>query len=189
MLEHIRRNRERGHRSELETKVEDDLQKQGLAFNYEKQSFVYYRKGRYTPDFTIECEYPFHIEVKGYWFPTDRTRLKQVILNNPDIRLLIAFQRPHTKITKQSKTTYAQWATKHNLCWSTIPIPPDILSQWVNGSKCTMRVESANQATPPVQTTKAGSTASAATPTTKMTTKNQTNLFTTPCNQALLKTE
>ena len=189
MLQHVRRNRARGHRSQLESTVEDGLQQQGLICNYEKESFVYYRKGRYTPDFTVDCEHPFHIEVKGYWFPDDRGRLKAVVLNNPDIRLLIAFQRPFMKITKKSKTTYAAWAEKLGLCWSTIPIPPDILSQWVNGSKCTMRVEDASQATLPAQTSTDGCIVSAVTPTTEQTTKNQTNLFMTPCNQASQKIE
>ena len=180
MLEHIRRQKERGHRSKLETRVEDALQSQGLSFRYEKESFVYYRKGRYTPDFTVDGEHPFHIEVKGYWFPADRSRILAVVTNNPDMRLLVALQAPNNKITKTSKTTYAMWCQKHGICWSTIPIPQEVLDQWLSGSRCTMRVPDATAATEQAPTTRAGPTALPAKPTTEPTKPNQTNLFSKP---------
>ena len=180
MLEHIRRQKERGHRSKLETRVEDALQSQGLSFRYEKESFVYYRKGRYTPDFTVDGEHPFHIEVKGYWFPADRSRILAVVTNNPDMRLLVALQAPNNKITKASKTTYAMWCEKHGICWSTIPIPQEVLDQWLSGSRCTMRVPDAKAATEPARTTKVGPTVLPAKPTTEPTKPNQTNLFSKP---------
>lgn len=179
MLEHIRRNKEKGHRSELETKVEEALNSQGLTCSYEKEKFVYYRKGRYTPDFTVEGEHPFHIEVKGYWFPADRSRLLAVITNNPDMRLLVALQRPFLKISKKSKTTYAKWCEQHAICWCTIPIPDEVLIQWLNGSRCTMHVPNANQPTPQAQTARDGPTASLAKKPTEPKEPNQTQLFTT----------
>ena len=180
MLEHIRRQRERGHRSQLETRVEDALQSQGLSFRYEKESFVYYRKGRYTPDFTVDGEHPFHIEVKGAWYPEDRSRILAVVTNNPDMRLLVALQAPNNKITKTSSTTYAMWCQKHGICWCTIPIPQEVLDQWLSGSRCTMRVADAKAATGHPQTTRAGPTASPAKPITEPTKPNQTNLFSKP---------
>ena len=180
MLEHIRRQKERGHRSQLETKVEDALQSQGLSFRYEKESFVYYRKGRYTPDFTVDGEHPFHIEVKGYWFPADRSRILAVVTNNPDMRLLVALQAPNNKITKASKTTYAMWCQRHGICWSTIPIPQEVLDQWVKGSRVTMRVPGAPAATGQPPTKTAGPTASSVKPTIESTKPNQTNLFSKP---------
>ena len=177
MLEHIRRQKERGHRSQLETRVEDALQGQGLSFRYEKESFVYYRKGRYTPDFTVDGEHPFHIEVKGYWFPADRSRILAVVTNNPDMRLLVALQAPNNKITKTSNTTYAMWCQRHGICWSTIPIPQEVLDQWVKGSRVTMRVPDAKAATGQPLTKTAGPTASSANPTIESTKPNQTNLF------------
>ena len=180
MFRHIKRNKEKGHRSKLETQVEQALESQGLSCSYEKNSFVYYRKGRYTPDFTVDGPYPFHIEVKGYWIASDRTKTLAVIVANPDLRLLVALQRPHDKISKTSKTSYCEWCTKHGIPWSTIPIPTDLINQWRNGSRATMHVPSASPATQPQPTKKDGSTASAARPTTKQkTSTNQANLFTT----------
>ena len=181
MLEHIRRNRERGHRSGLETKVEEALQKQGLSFSYEKESFVYYRKGRYTPDFTIDGPHPFHIEVKGYWFPADRSKVLAAIIANPEMRLLVALQRPFMTISKKSKTSYAAWCTQKGIPWSTIPIPEDFINQWLNGSRCTMHVTDANQATPHAPTLKVGHIASAVKPTIDETKPNQINLSLTQC--------
>ena len=182
MLEHIRRNRERGHRSGLETKVEEALQKQGLTLSYEKESFVYYRKGRYTPDFTIDGEHPFHIEVKGYWFPADRSKVLAAIVANPDMRLLVALQRPFMTISKKSKTTYAAWCTKNGIPWSTIPIPENFINQWLSGSRCTMHVTNASQATEHQQTIVAGLPASPAESNTDEAKPNQINLSLTQCN-------
>ena len=181
MLEHIRRQKERGHRSKLETRVEDALQSQGLSFRYEKESFVYYRKGRYTPDFTVDGEHPFHIEVKGYWFPADRSRILAVVTNNPDMRLLVALQAPNNKITKTSNTTYAMWCQKHGICWSTIPIPQEVLDQWLSGSRV-------HHACSPMQKQRRGKhrrrrldpLLSPAKPITEPTKPNQTNLFSKP---------
>ena len=185
MLEHIRRNRERGHRSGLETKVEEALQKQGLSFSYEKESFVYYRKGRYTPDFTIDGPHPFHIEVKGYWFPADRSKVLATIIANPEMRLLVALQRPFMTISKKSKTTYAAWCTQKGIPWCTIPIPEDFINQWLSGSRCTMHVTNANQATGHQPTMKVGHIASPAKPTTDEMKPNQINLSLMPCNQQI----
>jgi hypothetical protein len=185
MLEHIRRNRERGHRSGLETKVEEALQKQGLSFSYEKESFVYYRKGRYTPDFTIDGEHPFHIEVKGYWFPQDRSKVLATIIANPDMRLLVALQRPFMTISKKSKTSYAAWCTKNGIPWCSIPIPEDFINQWLSGSRCTMHVTDANQATVHQPTMKGGHIALSANKTTDEMNPNQTSLSLMQCNQQI----
>ena len=185
MLEHIRRNRERGHRSGLETKVEEALQKQGLSFSYEKESFVYYRKGRYTPDFTIDGPHPFHIEVKGYWFPADRSKVLATIIANPEMRLLVALQRPFMTISKKSKTTYAAWCTQKGIPWCSIPIPEDFINQWLSGSRCTMHVTDANQVTGHQPTMKVGHIASPAKRPTDETKPNQTNLSLTQCTQQI----
>lgn len=180
MFRHIRRNKEKGHRSRLETQVEQALESQGLSCSYEKNSFVYYRKGRYTPDFTVNGPHPFHIEVKGYWIPSDRTKTLAVITANPDLRLLVALQKPHDKISKTSKTSYCEWCSKYGIPWTTIPIPPDLIQQWLSGSRVTMHVPNAKAQTQPQRTKTDGSTASVAKPTTKQKTQmNQANLFTT----------
>jgi hypothetical protein len=47
------------------------------------------------------------------------------VKDNPDIDLRMVFQAPFNKISKKSKTTYAQWCEKHGIKWASahaIPI-------------------------------------------------------------------
>ena len=43
------------------------------------------------------------LETKGYWRPEDRRKVRQVILENPDIDLRMVFQDPYKKISKKIK--------------------------------------------------------------------------------------
>ena len=65
------------------------------------------------------------LETKGYWDAEDRRKIKAVMRDNPDIDLRMVFQAPFNKISKKSKTTYAQWCEKHGIKWASahaIPI-------------------------------------------------------------------
>ena len=140
-------HRERGFRSRLESKVEQALVELGLSPQYETDHFVYYLKKRYKPDFKIGDVY---IEVKGYWPPPERTKFLAVVLNNPELRIFVALQHPGNRITKNSRTTYAEWCEKHGIAWCPIPIPQDFLQSWLNGQRRTFRAppRTATAATP-----------------------------------------
>jgi len=120
------------YRSGVEKAVGEDLAQQGLPALYEAVKLNYTQAKRYTPDFTINDS---HIEVKGWWPSSDRAKLLAVIHSNPTIRILVALENPHMTLNKKSKTTYAQWCMKHGISWSPIPIPPELLSQWLSGKR------------------------------------------------------
>lgn len=72
---------------------------------------------KYNPDFTFKSKKPIYLETKGKWTPEDRK--KHVLLKEqyPDIKIVLLFQDASKRISKKSKTTYGEWATKHNLTW------------------------------------------------------------------------
>ena len=104
------------YRSGLEEKVADLLEGLGVSYEYESKKVSYVIQHHYTPDFVLP-NYTY-LECKGYWSPADRRKIKQVKKDNPDIDLRMVFQSPYNKISKKSKTTYAQWCEKHDIPWT-----------------------------------------------------------------------
>lgn len=149
-------------RSKLEERVQWHLDQLGIENNYETETVNYTIKRSYTPDFNLPGKHPFSIEVKGWLSSEDRQKLLAVVLANPDMRLLVAFQQPNQLIRKGSKRTVAEWATKHGIAWTPIPIPKELLMKWANGERCTFPVLSATAAMQHRAMTAAGSPASAA---------------------------
>ena len=110
-------------KSGLEEKVSDLLCELGVDYEYESTSFPYTIQHLYTPDFVLPNG--VILETKGYWRPEDRRKVRQVIAENTDIDLRMVFQDPYKKISKKSKTTYAQWCKRYGIKWCafhTIPI-------------------------------------------------------------------
>jgi hypothetical protein len=67
------------------------------------------------------------IEVKGYFPSKDRTKMRRVKDAHPhlDIRILLA--RPHQRLSRKSKTTYAMWCERHGFPWAEGSVPKDWL--------------------------------------------------------------
>lgn len=126
--------RHSGFRNLLEAGVAKCLDQQEVEYGYESKQIAYVRHAVYVPDFVID---DVHIEVKGYWPSGDRQKLLWVVSSNPGIRLFVALHRPHTKISKSSKTTYAQWCGKHAIPWCPLPIPQNFLWRWLRGDRPT----------------------------------------------------
>ena len=111
------------YRSGLEKKVADLMDNLGVSYEYESTIVPYVIQHNYTPDFLLPSG--IFLECKGYWDPEDRRKIKAVKKQNPDIEILMIFQAPYNRISKSSKTTYAQWCDKHGIRWSSyqeIPI-------------------------------------------------------------------
>lgn len=155
----LRSRKDREHRSQLEQQVEDALVAQGYTPLYETEKFGYVLHRKYTPDFKVGNVY---VEVKGWWPPAERTKFLAVIMNNPGLPIFVALQRPQLTLSKQSKTTYAQWCTKHGIAWCPVPIPPEFMQQWQQGARPTFHVlaRNAKAATEPLNTQMVLSTAS-----------------------------
>jgi hypothetical protein len=104
-------------RSGLEKQIADLLTELGISYEYETTKISYTIPHNYTPDFVL----PNHVvlEAKGYWDAADRRKMKAVKEQNPDLDIRMVFQSPYNKISKKSKTTYAQWCERHDIPWTT----------------------------------------------------------------------
>lgn len=118
---------EHDYRSRLEERIAAQLEKEGVAFDYESKVVRYKvpeRDARYTPDF-LPRETTILIEGKGYFRKaSDRQKLIHVKESNPGIDIRLVFQDANKPIYKGSKTTYGRWATDHQFPWAdkgTIP--------------------------------------------------------------------
>ena len=126
--------RKHGYRSGLEDKISEQLKSTGKVWSYESEKLKYTipeRVATYTPDFIITKKNgeKMYIETKGRFTAADRKKMKLVKENNPSLDIRILFQTPNNKITKASKTTYADWANKHGYVWASKEIPEDWLAE------------------------------------------------------------
>ena len=104
------------YRSGLEEKVADLLTELGISYEYESTKVPYVIQHHYTPDFVLP-NYTY-LETKGYWDAADRRKILAVKKANPEIDIRMVFQAPFNKISKKSKTTYAQWCDRHDIPWT-----------------------------------------------------------------------
>ena len=114
-------------RSRLEEKVADLLVELGVKYEYESTKIPYQIQYNYTPDFLLPNG--VYLETKGYWDAADRRKIKAVKTLHPEIDLRMVFQSPFNKISKRSKTSYAQYCDKLNIPWCSFTnIPLDWLT-------------------------------------------------------------
>lgn len=123
--------RAKGYRSGLEDKISEQLKTTSKIWSYESEKLKYTvpeRVATYTPDFVIikNNGEKMYVETKGRFTTADRKKMKLVKEANPDLDIRLLFQSPNNKITKASKTTYADWADKHGYLWAQKEIP----SEW-----------------------------------------------------------
>ncbi len=113
----LKKRKDSKFRSGLEEQIAKLLDGLGISYEYESEKLSYTISHHYTPDFVL----PNHVylEAKGYWQPSDRRKVLAVIRDNPGIDLRMVFQSPYNKISKKSKTTYAQWCERHDIPWTT----------------------------------------------------------------------
>ena len=110
----------------MDERIATLLQQLGVSYEYESTQIPYTIQHHYRPDFVL----PNHVylEAKGYWDPADRRKILAVKKDNPYIDLRMVFQSPYNKISKKSKTTYAQWCEKHDIPWASFH---DIPLEWL----------------------------------------------------------
>lgn len=105
-------------RSKSEVKFSDDLRAHKVHFAYESDRvpYVITKSKTYIPDFTVRKSNGAFVflEVKGWFRSQDRTKLLSVIRSNPGIDLRLVFER-NNRLNKDSETTYADWAEKHDI--------------------------------------------------------------------------
>ena len=120
-----------GYRSGLEDLVAKQLTSLGIKFEYEpKDGKVEYTKPqskhKYTPDFVFK---EFIVETKGRFSTSDRARHRLIKAQHPEIDIRFVFSNSNTRISKQSKTTYAQWCEYYGFKYADKLIPDEWLKE------------------------------------------------------------
>lgn len=126
-----------GYRSGLEELVAEQLKKAGVNAGYETEKFAYVkpaRNAKYTPDFILPNG--IVIETKGRFITDDRH--KHILLKKtyPDLDIRFVFSNSRTRISKNSKTTYAMWCEKQGFPFADKLIPKD----WLEETPCKKRI-------------------------------------------------
>jgi hypothetical protein len=70
-----------------------------------------------------------YIEAKGKLDLPTRQKMIWFKESNPHVTIIFLFMNPDNKITKRSKTTYGQWADKHEFHWL------DFRKDWITSYK------------------------------------------------------
>ncbi len=96
----------------------------GSRVRYERDKLKYSVPRSYVPDFTVlkSDGTLMFLEVKGYFRPEDRTKMRCVKHDNPeaDIRLVFASDN---KISSRSAMRYSDWAKKYGYPFAVGTIP------------------------------------------------------------------
>jgi len=120
----------------LEEKCAKQIEAAGLTVHFESDKLAYNwpsRKSKYTPDFKIVTKNgQFFIESKGRFTVSDRQKHLLIKEQHPDIEIRFVFQNQNAKLYRGSKTSYADWATKHGFKFAHKRIPDDWLQEGAN---------------------------------------------------------
>ena len=119
-----------GLRSIGEVRFAVDLRSKCIGYDYEADKFKYVPTIRsYCPDFRFKKRSRsggfMYIEYKGNLRGSDRTTLKLIKKQYPDLDLRLVFEKPMNKLNKKSKTTYADWAKQYGFPWAERVLPPE----------------------------------------------------------------
>lgn len=126
-----------GYRSGLEKTIADQIKKRGMRVKYEdassRISFTQPAIDRtYTPDFILPNG--IVVETKGRFTLDDRKK-HLWIQKQTDHDIRFVFSNSKAKIRKGSKTSYADWCTKHGFLYADKLIPED----WFNETRTKKR--------------------------------------------------
>lgn len=113
-----------GFRSGLEEKVAEFLTSKGVKFTFETMKIPYVKpetKHTYSPDFILDNG--IIIETKGRWLLDDRKKHILIRKQHPNLDIRILFQNANAKISKGSKTSYADFCEKHGIRYAHREIP------------------------------------------------------------------
>ena len=121
-----------GYRSGLEQAVAIQLASLcGGPVKYEDpQSVIKYtppsKVRRYTPDFVLPSG--IIVETKGRFVTADRMKHLHIKAEHPDLDIRFVFSNSKQRISKTSKTTYADWCRKHGFQFADKEVPKEWLT-------------------------------------------------------------
>ena len=119
IIKHSSRQR---FRSKFERDTALSLKREGVDFEYETMKIKFKRLCVYTPDFIFPNG--VIIEAKGYFKPEDRTK-HLLIKSQTEISIRFLFQNAYNTLSKNSKTTYADWCDRYGFLWCHRKIPTE----------------------------------------------------------------
>lgn len=120
--------RKLGFRSMLEVAVARQLDEAGIKYGYETQRIEYTvpeTVRKYTPDLILPNG--IIVETKGRFVVADRKKHLLIQKQRPDLDIRFVFSNSKTKISKGSKTSYADWCNKNNFIFADKEIPEEWL--------------------------------------------------------------
>lgn len=109
-------------RSKLEERIwKSRPRKRGVSYKYEADRLNYYLPKTYIPDFTtcLPNGHIIYIEVKGYFRPEDKTKMRAVKQANPDEDIRLVFPT-HDESNEK-------WAKKYGFPYAIGAIPKEWL--------------------------------------------------------------
>ncbi len=122
-----------GFRSGLEVQIAKQLDDNHIPYEYEGTTFKYLQPEefkRLTPDFILPNF--IIVESKGEWVTADRKKVKLFLSQNPDVDYRMVFSRSASRISKTSKTTYADVCKTLGIKFADKWIPLSWLSEPIN---------------------------------------------------------
>jgi hypothetical protein len=108
--------------------IDESLKSKGIDGDYEKHIIDYVKpetKHKYHPDFKLPNG--IFVETKGRFLTDDRKKHILIKAQHPELDIRFLFQNSKTKISKASKTTYADWCIKYGFKFADKVIPEDWL--------------------------------------------------------------
>lgn len=103
-------------RSNLEKQFSKVLEDLNIPVDFEPDKLSYTVTHNYIPDFKIYND--TYVETKGWLKAADRKKLLKVKEAHPNIKIILIFMKPNNKLSKTSKVTYWEWATKNDFMWA-----------------------------------------------------------------------
>lgn len=119
-----------GFRSGLEDQISRQLRAAGVSFDYEAHKVEYItpaKPHKYTPDFRLPNG--IFIETKGRFLTADRQKHLLIKDQHPELDIRFVFSNSKAKISKTSKTTYADWCQKNGFKFADKFIPKEWLME------------------------------------------------------------
>ena len=118
-----------GFRSGLEMQIDESLKSKGIDGEYEQHIIKYTKPEthhKYHPDFKLPNG--IFVETKGRFLTADRKKHLLIKAQHPELDIRFLFQNSKTRISKSSKTTYADWCVKYGFKFADKEIPADWLA-------------------------------------------------------------
>lgn len=121
--------RKHGFKSGLEESISNQIDGKGIVVSYESEKIPYIipaSKHTYNPDFKLPNG--IFVETKGRFVPADRKKHLLIKEQHPELDIRFVFTSSKNKISKNSKTSYADWCDKNGFLYADKFIP----EEWFN---------------------------------------------------------